>query len=56
MFSIAFTSLFGEDAVNRRPAYAESGRDGAGRFTAGVHPLRQSGVGLSTACGCRRIG
>src|ERR1700756_1981808 len=42
MFSIAVTPLFGQDAVNRRPAYAESGRNGAGRFTADVHPLRRS--------------
>ena len=42
MFSIAFSSLFGQDAVHRRPAHAESGRNRARRLTAGVHALRQS--------------
>jgi hypothetical protein len=37
MFSIAFSSLFGQDAVNRGPAYAESSRNRARRLTAGMH-------------------
>jgi hypothetical protein len=46
MFSIAFSSLFGQDAVNRRPAYAESSRNRACRLTARVHALGQSGFGF----------
>ena len=42
MFSIAFGSL-SQHAIHRRPADAESGRNRARRFTAGVHPLRKSG-------------
>jgi hypothetical protein len=42
MFSIAFSSLFGQDAVNRRPAYAESSRNRARRLTARVHAPRQT--------------
>ncbi|MDT5172207.1 MAG: hypothetical protein QOD02_5585, partial [Mycobacterium sp.] len=43
MFSITFSSLFGQDAVNRRPAYAESAGNRARRFAACVHPHCQSG-------------
>lgn len=43
MFSIAFSSLFSQDAVNRRPASAESSRNRVCRLTARLHPLRQSG-------------
>jgi hypothetical protein len=46
MFSIASSSLFGQDAVNRRPAYAESSRNRACRLTARVHALGQSGFGF----------
>ena len=42
MFSSAFSSLFGQDAVNRRPAYAERSRNRARRLTARVHALSQS--------------
>jgi hypothetical protein len=42
MFSIAFSSLFGQDAVYRRPAHAKGVGNSAGRLTACVHPLRQS--------------
>jgi hypothetical protein len=38
-------SLLSQHAVNRGPAHTQRGRDGAGRFTAGVHPLCQSGFG-----------
>jgi hypothetical protein len=44
MFSIAFSSLFGQDAAHRRPADAESGRNRARRLTSSVHPLRQGSV------------
>jgi hypothetical protein len=44
MFSIASSSLFGQDAVNRRPAYAECCGYRARRFAAGVHALRQSSL------------
>ena len=39
MFSIAFSSLFGQDAVHRRPAHAEGVGNRARRFAACVHPL-----------------
>jgi hypothetical protein len=42
MFSIAFTSLFGQDAVYRRPAHAECSGNGARRFAACMHPQGQS--------------
>src|SRR5262245_57749771 len=42
MFSIAFSSLFGQDAVHRRPTHAESSRNRARRLTISIHPLRQS--------------
>jgi hypothetical protein len=36
-------SLLSQHAVNRGPAHTQRGRNGGGRFTAGMHPLRQSG-------------
>ena len=42
MFSIAFSSLFGQDSVYRRTAHAEGVGNRARRFAACVHPLRQS--------------
>ena len=51
MFSIAFSSVFGQDAVNRCPARAESRRNRARRLTACVHPLGQRSVLL-----IRRLG
>jgi hypothetical protein len=36
--------LFGKDPIDSRDDHAECRSDGAGRFTAGVHPLRQSGT------------
>ena len=42
MFSIAFSSLFGQDSVYRRPAHAEGVGNGARRLSISVHPLRQS--------------
>jgi hypothetical protein len=46
MFSIAFSSLFGQDAVHRRPAHAESRRNRARRFAACMHPYGQTGFFL----------
>ena len=43
MFSIAFSSLFGQDPVYRRPAHAESVGNRARRLAACVHPHGQSG-------------
>jgi hypothetical protein len=55
MFSIAFSSLFGEDAVNRRPAHVEGVSNRARRLTASsVHPLRQSGFGRVHSPGWRQ--
>jgi hypothetical protein len=51
MFSIAFSSLFGQDAVNRRPAYAEGVDNRARRFTAPVHPPSQRSVLLIKSLG-----
>ena len=44
MFSIACTSLFGQDAVHRCPAHAEGVGNRARGFAAGMHPLRQGSV------------
>jgi len=46
MFSIAFSSLSGQDSVYRRPAHAEGMGKRARWLAASVHPLRQSGFGL----------
>ncbi len=37
--------LLGQYPVDRCATYTERGRDCAGRFPAGVHPLSQSGFG-----------
>jgi hypothetical protein len=42
MFSIAFSILFGQGTVHRRPAHAEDVGNRARRLTAGMHPLRES--------------
>jgi hypothetical protein len=44
ILSIAFSSLFGQDPVHRRPAHAEGVGDRARRLTISVHPLRQSSL------------
>jgi hypothetical protein len=54
MFSIAFSSLFGQDALNRRPAHAESVGNRARRLIISVHPLRQSSFRLVVCTQSRR--
>jgi hypothetical protein len=49
MFSIAFSSLFGQDAVHRCTAHAEGVDNRARRFAAGMHPPRQRRLRLAEA-------
>jgi class 3 adenylate cyclase len=42
VFSVTFSSLFGQNTVYRRPAHAEDIGNRARRLTARVHPLRES--------------
>ena len=44
MFSIAYSSLFGQDAVYRRPAHAEELGDVLACMAIGLHPLRRRDV------------